>query len=157
MLKNLLLLSWFLFHPVHVTLTSVDYAPKDRLLNVFIKMYLDDFLLDTEQNEEFFLNDKSKSEIVENYINEKFIIRVNNKTVKGKVNNLEVVEALDDEIRVYMEYKTSRKPKELLVRNLIMTELYNDQSNLVIIKVDKFEEGFKFTPEITEQIFKIEN
>ena len=159
MLKNLLLLSWLLFHPVHVTLTSIDFAPKDRLLNVFIKMYLDDFLLDTEQNEEFFLNDKSKSKIVENYINEKFIIRVNNKTVKGKVNNLEVVKALDeDEIRVYMEYKTlRRKPKELLVRNLIMTELYSDQLNFLIIKVDKFEEGFKFTSEITEQVFKIRN
>ena len=155
MLKNLLLLSWLIFHPVHVTLTSVDYAPEEGCLTVFIKMYLDDFLLDAEQNEDNFLKDKSKSkEITEKYINKKIIIRANNETLTGKINNLET---LDDEVKVYMEYKTSGKPKELLLRNLIMTELYSDQSNLVIIKIDEFEEGFKFTSEITEQVFKIGN
>jgi len=154
MSKSLLLLSWFLFHPVHVTLTSVDYSPKEKNLSVFIKMYLDDFLLDAEQDEDNFLKDKSKSKkIIEDYINQKLIIRANNKTLTGKISNHE---ALEDEIKVYLQYKTSRKPKELLVRNLIMTELYNDQSNLIIIKIDNFEEGFKFTSEITEQVFKIE-
>jgi hypothetical protein len=139
---------------VHVTLTSVDYAPEDGCLKVFIKMYLDDFLLDTEQDEDSFLKDESKREITENYINQKFVILANDKKLTGKISNLELP---DDEIKVYIEYKTSEMPKELLVKNLIMTELYNDQSNLVIIKIDKFEEGFKFTSEITEQIFKIEN
>jgi len=155
MLKSLLLFL-FMLHPVHVTLTSVDYAPKDGRLNVFIRMYLDDFLLDTEQNEEIFLKDNRKSKkITEKYINQKFIIKANNKTLKGKINNFEVIKSLEDEIKVYMEYKTSRKPKELLVRNLIMTDLYDDQSNLVIIKIDNFEDGFKFTSEITERVFKI--
>jgi len=158
MLKNLLLLSWVLFHPVHVTLTSVDYAPKEKNLNVFIKMYLDDFMLDVEQDEEIFLKNERKSkEITEKYINQKFILKENNRTLKGKINNFEVTKALENEIRVFMKYKTSRKPKELFVKNLIMTKLYKDQSNLVIIKIDNFEEGFKFTSEITEQVFKIEN
>ena len=154
MSKNLLFLFWFIFHPVHVTLTSVDYVPDDSCLKVFIKMYLDDFLLDTEQDEDSFLKDESKREITENYINQKFIILANDKKLTGKISNLELP---DDEIKIYIEYKTSEMPRELLVKNLIMTELYNDQSNLVIIKIDKFEEGFKFTSEITEQIFKIEN
>ena len=144
-----------MFHPVYVTLTSVDYVPNDGCLKVFIKMYLDDFLLDAEQNENNFLKDEKKSkEITENYIKQKFILIANNKTLTGKVNN---IEATDDEVKVYMEYKTSGKPKELLVKNLIMTKLYREQSNLVIIKIDEFEEGFKFTSEITEQVFKIGN
>ena len=147
-----------MLHPVHVTLTSVDYAPKDGLVNVFVKMYLDDFLLDAEQYEGVFLKDNRKSKkITEKYINQKFVIKANNKTLKGKINNFEVIKSLEDEIKVYMEYKTSTKPKELLVRNLIMTELYEDQSNLVIIKIDNFEEGFKFTSEITEKVFKVGN
>ena len=154
--SKLLLLSWLIFHPVHVTLASVDYEPNDGCLKVFVKMYLDDFLLDAEQDENNFLFfDKSKSkEIIEKYINQKLIIKSNNITLTGKVNNFE---AVDDEVKVYMELETSEIPNELLVQNLIMTELYNDQSNLVIIKIDNFEEGFKFTPEITEQIFKIGN
>ena len=155
MFSKLVFLFWFMLHPVYVTLTSVDYIPNDGCLKVFIKMYLDDFLLDAEQNENVFLKDEKKSkEITENYIKQKFILIANNKTLTGKVNN---IEATDEEVKVYMEYKTSGKPKELLVKNLIMTELYREQSNLVIIKIDEFEEGFKFTSEITEQVFKIGN
>lgn len=153
--SKLILLFWLIFHPVHVTLTSVDYMPEDDGCEVFIKLYLDDFLLDAEQNEDDFFKEKNKSkEIIENYINKKLIIKVNNRTITGKVNNFEVS---DDEVKVYMKHETSERPKELLVQNLIMTELYSDQSNFVIIKIDNFEEGFKFTTEITEQLFKIEN
>ena len=159
--SKLLLLVWFMFHPVHVTLTSVDYAPKDGGLKVFIKMYSDDFLLDAQQNDDAFLKDEKKSkEIIENYINQKLIIKSNNKPLKGKIESFELInnlEVFENEIKVYMEYKISKKPQELLVRNLIMTELYNDQSNLIIIKIDNFEEGFKFSSEITEQVFKIGN
>jgi hypothetical protein len=145
-----------MLHPVYVSLTSVDYAPKERCLNVFIKLYLDDFLLDAEQNEnDFLFFDKNKSkQIIENYINQKLIIKANNQKLTGKINNLEI---FDDEIKIYMEHKISRKQRELLVRNLMMTNLYDDQLNFVIIKIDNFEEGFKFTSEITEQVFKIGN
>ena len=154
--SKLILLFWLIFHPVHVTLTSIDYVPEDNSFEVFVKLYLDDFLLDAEHDEDDFLNsEKSKSrEIIENYINQKLIIKVNDRISIGKVNNFEV---LDDEVKVYMKYETSEKPKELLVQNLIMTELYSDQLNFLIIKIDKFEEGFIFTSEITEHIFKIEN
>jgi len=154
--SKLILLFWLIFHPVHVTLTSIDYVPEDNSFEVFIKLYFDDFLLDAEHDEDDFLNsEKSKSkEIIENYINQKLIIKVNDRISIGKVNNFEV---LDDEVKVYMKYETSEKPKELLVQNLIMTELYSDQLNFLIIKIDKFEEGFIFTSEITEHIFKIEN
>lgn len=36
-----------------------------------------------------------------------------------------------------------------------MTNLFNDQSILIIIKVADFEEGVKLTPELTKQTFKI--
>jgi len=153
--SKLILLFWLIFHPVHVTLTSVDYIQEDNSFEVFVKLYLDDFLLDAEQDEDDFLKEKNKSkEIIENYINKKLIIKVNDIKLTGKVNNFEV---LIDEVKVYMKHETSERPKELLVQNLIMTELYHDQSNFVIIKVDNFEEGFKFTSEITEHVFKIGN
>jgi len=153
--SKLILLFWLILHPVYVSLTSVDYEPEDSSLKVFIKLYLDDFLLDAEQDENSFLSDKSKSkEIIENYINQKLIIKADNITLTGKVCNFEIV---DDEVKIYMEHKISGKPDEMLVQNLIMTDLYEEQLNFVIIKVDNFEEGFKFTPEITEQVFKIGN
>jgi hypothetical protein len=35
MLKTLFFSIWFLFHPVHVTLTSIDYMPETDSFNVF--------------------------------------------------------------------------------------------------------------------------
>ena len=152
-MKNIILLFWFIFHPVHVTLTSVDYVPENDCLKVFVKLYFDDFLLDIEQSESDFLDDKVKSkEITEGYINRKLIIKADNKTLIGRIEELEVV---DIEVKMHIEYKTSGKPEELIIENLIMTELYADQANLMIIKVEEFEEGFKFTPDITKQVFKI--
>jgi hypothetical protein len=36
-----------------------------------------------------------------------------------------------------------------------MTELYADQANMMIIRVNDFEEGVKLTPEIREQTFNL--
>jgi len=155
MFSKFTILLWLLLHPVYVSLTSVDYAPQDNSFKVFIKLYLDDFLLDAEQDESDFLSSETKSkEIIESYINQKLIIKADNRILAGKVNCLEIS---NDEVKIYMEHKISRRPRVVLVRNLIMTDLYDDQSNFVIIKIDNFEEGFKFTPEITEQVFNIRN
>jgi len=34
-----------------------------------------------------------------------------------------------------------------------MTNLYNDQANMTIVRVSDFEEGVKLTPEKREQLF----
>ena len=54
-----------------------------------------------------------------------------------------------------LEYDYGKKPKTITVKNLIMTDLYSDQSNMIIVKDKDFEEGVKLTSEITEQTFKI--
>jgi len=46
MIKLALFSVWILFHPVHVTLTSIDYVKERRALDVFVKLYYDDFLLE---------------------------------------------------------------------------------------------------------------
>ena len=45
---------WFAFHPVHVTLTSIDFIPERDSFKVFVRMYFDDFLLDSKVNGEVF-------------------------------------------------------------------------------------------------------
>ena len=46
-----------------------------------------------------------------------------------------------------------KKPKSVKVQNHIMTTLYPDQSNMVILTVSDFQEGVKLTPELTEHTF----
>jgi len=158
MLKCLVFSVWFFFHPVHVTLTSIEYLPDTDSLKVFVKMYFDDFLLDIGINKEnssainFSSDDLETRGKVEKYLNSKLNIVVDNKLLSGKLNELEIV---DNEVKLNLEFSKVRSPGIMSVRNLIMTDLYKDQSNMMIIKVKDFEEGIKLTSDITEKTFKI--
>jgi hypothetical protein len=158
MLKCLVFSFWLIFHPVHVTLTSIDYNPEQDSLKVFVKLYLDDFLLDIgasgekTQGRDFSKADSGSMKLAENYLNSKLIIKVNNKLISGKLSEMEVV---DNEVKLNIEYNKVRNPETITVKILIMTELYKDQSNFLILKVNEFEEGIKLTSDITEQTFKI--
>lgn len=158
MLKSLIFLFWFIFHPVHVTMTSIEYIPENDSLKVFVKMYFDDFLLDLiingeKRDEDFFIKSVPESvTVMENYINSMLLIKVNKKLLTGKLNGLEII---DNEVKLNIEYKMTRPPELITVSNTIMTRLYKDQSNLLIIKVDNFENGIKLTSDYTGQTFKI--
>jgi len=158
MLKLFLFSVWIMFHPVHVTLTSIDYVKERRELEVFVKLYYDDFLLecskegnDTESLISARVNDDLK-QLMERYLNDKVIIKINSKKVQGRLKDINVQ---DNEARVNLVFNDIQKPKEIVVRNLIMTDLYSDQANMVIIRVGDFEQGVKMTAEIREQSFKI--
>jgi Domain of unknown function (DUF6702) len=158
MLKTLAFLIWFVFHPVHVTLTSIDHIRNTDSLKVFVRMYYDDFLRDYSMSD---LNDSEKEyqtdqnfpmDLMDNYLNEKVNIIVNNKPLKGKLLNLTLE---NNEISMNLIYKTVKKPRKITVRNLIMTGLYTDQANMMIIRIDDFEEGVKLTPLNPEQTFSL--
>jgi hypothetical protein len=158
MLRTLVFSIWFLFHPVHVTLTSIEYVPESGSFKVFLRFYFDDFIRDcklggTDILEKDFLatNAKSLSQL-EKYLDGKVIIKVNNKQLSGKVRNMNLA---DNELSMNLEYAESRRPKTVIVKNLIMTGLYGDMSNMIMLKINDFEEGVKLTSDITEQTFKI--
>ena len=158
MVKALFFSIWFLFHPVHVTLTSIDYIQEMDYFKVFVRMYFDDFLLDCElngneiQNNDFLDNNSETKEVLEKYLEDKIIIKVNDKLISGKLQDMEMT---DNEISMNLNYKTLDKPETISVKNLIMTGLYNDQANMIIVKINDFEQGVKLTSDITEQTFNI--
>ena len=158
MVKTLLLLSWLIFHPVHVTITSIDYFPGLDSYKVYLKMYYDDFLLDSKMKNidsgriDFPERDVLHIETVSNYLDEKFMIYVNKKQLSGEIEEMKLI---DGELNVNLIFKSARNPRFLTIKNMIMTSLYSDQVNMMIVKVNDFEEGIKFTPEKTEQSFKI--
>jgi hypothetical protein len=158
MLKTLFLSICFIIHPVHVTLTSIDYIPEADSFNVFVRMYYDDFLLDfrlsseEEQSEDFSDYKTFPKNLMWQYINKKLNILVNNKQLKGELVDLKLA---DNEISIDLLYTAERKPRIITVKNLIMTQLYSDQANMTIIRISDFEEGVKLTSEKTEQTFKL--
>jgi hypothetical protein len=159
MLKTLILSIVLLFHPVHVSLTSIDHVHGTDSLKVFVKMFYDDFLLDyklfdseNESVKKMTAAQLFPAELMNKYLDKKVNISVNNKQLRGKLLNLTLE---DNEISMNLLYKSVKKPKTISVKNMIMTGLYNDQANMTLIRVDDFEEGIKLTPEQTEQTFNL--
>jgi hypothetical protein len=158
MFRLLVFSAWFFFHPVHVTLTSIDWIPETSSFNVFVRMYFDDFILDCKMNREelkditFTGNDSLLKSIMEEYIGDKIKLSVNQKLLGVKFKNIKLV---DNEVSMDLEYGTVKKPKTIVVQNYIMTDLHSDQSNMLIVRVNDFEEGVKLTPGLTEHSFKI--
>ncbi len=160
MVKILLFSIWFAVHPVHVSLLSVDYVQEEEAFRVFVRVYIDDFLLDSgntlqgNDSGDIYAENQALMKLVGKYLDEKIFIYVNNKQLSGKVEELESSEG---EIRAGLLYYSGMKTKKITVKNYIMTGLYSDQSNMTIIKVDDFEEGIKLTPGQTEVTYKINN
>jgi len=158
MIKTLFLSIFLIVHPVHVTLTSIEQVKDSDSLKVFVKMYFDDFLIDYKLFDEIGTpgnmtdNQQFPADLMKKYLDEKVNIFVNNKQVKGKLLNLTMA---DNEISINLLYKSVKKPKSITVRNLIMTSLYTDQSNMTIIRIRNFEQGFKLTSKKTEETFKL--
>ncbi len=158
MIKTLFFSVWFLFHPVHVTMTSIDYKPELSTFKVFVRMYFDDFLRDCKlngvdvQNNNFSIDNATTRNLIERYISNVVILKVNEKQLSGKLNDMNLS---DNEISMNFDYLAGKKPKAFSVKNLIMTGLYTDQSNMIIVKINNLEEGFKLTPDKTEQTFNL--
>jgi hypothetical protein len=158
MFKILFYSLWIAFHPVHVTIMSLDYIPETVSFKVFVRMYFDDFMVDCKLNgdtipkDNFSGGSKSSRNIVQKYISEKLFLKVNDKPVFIELNDFNVV---DNEISMNLECRSMKQPERIILKNTFLTGLYADQSNMVIIRVNDFEEGVKLTSGLTEQTFII--
>jgi len=158
MIKLIFLSIWFIIHPVHVSLLSIDYAPDQNSLNVFIKIYYDDFLTDSGIGEKetgsmkFPDSSSFTGDHIGKYINEKVRIIVNGRQLEGKLGDFNLA---DNELTMNLSYGSVNNISTITVKNLIMTGLYADMANMLIIRVHDFEKGVRMTPEETEQTFNI--
>jgi hypothetical protein len=158
MVRFLFFSLWLVVHPVHVSLLSIDYVPDKEIFNMFLRVYFDDFLLDsgikTEDQKNLNFSDCNlfTKEVIRNYVNDKIRILVNNRNISAELEN---VDLSDNELRMNLFFNSIKKVNSITVKNLIMTSVYNDQANMTIIKVNEFEEGVKLTAEETEKTFEI--
>ena len=141
-------------HPGHVTMTSIDYVQGSDSLKVSCRMEFEDFLKDLQTIDDdrnlrrLFNNQPFPSDLINQYFNSKVFIYVNDKLLIGKLLSAILV---DNDINLHLIYRLSKKPKRVTVRNIILTGWYSDQTNLMIIRINNFENGIKLTPGHTEE------
>ena len=159
MIRFLLLSLWLGFHPVHVSLMSIDYSPDDKAFNMFLMVYFDDFLLDAglgteeDNNLDFSGSNEHVKTILTDYVNEKVRITVNGDPVKAELGTMSLS---DNELRMNLSFGSADRVRSVNVKNTILTSIYNDQANMLIVKVNDFEEAARLTALETEKMFEIQ-
>jgi hypothetical protein len=155
-LKTLFLAGVLVFQPVHVTMTSIDHVPGTDSLKVFLKMDYGLFLRDYQTIDDdrdlhkLYAYQPFPSAFVNNYINSKLFIHIDNKLLFGKLLDMNLN---DGEVSFNFLYRSNRKPKKITVSNNILTALYGDQVNMTIIRINNIEKGIKLTSENSEETF----
>ncbi len=150
MLKIVILPLLLVFHPVHVTVTTINQSQDTDSMKVFFRMYYDDFVRDYKLfNPDFRVetisgNKSIPDEMINKYFNDRVRIYVNHKLLTGKL-----LVASNDTYEIFMNllYRSEKNPKKFKIKNQVSTRLYSDQENMIYISINKHEEAMRLTPE----------
>lgn len=149
----------FLFHPVHVSLTNIEYNDTKKSYEITLKFFKDDFnkILEKKFNTSINLQDSSSSpaekKMVAEYINNHLkISALKNKIISKYIVNKQVAKY---SVWYYLQIPDRKLPKKIKIVNTLMLDLYSDQTNLVIVKVGEKEWSQMYSKSDTEFEFSI--
>ncbi|MFM8912680.1 MAG: DUF6702 family protein [Flammeovirgaceae bacterium] len=138
-----LLLALFLFlcapreekaHPIHISVTEINYSEKDKSFQITSRLFVDDTELSVrglkKNNDLDILEPKGATtqQLVEEYVRLHLKVWVDGKLAKM---NFLAVEKEDLSFVCYIEIPSIKKVKSLRVQNDCIMETHEDQSNLV--------------------------
>ncbi len=134
---------FFLFgfsHPYYVSICQIDHNPKTRSLEITVKIFTNDFenTLETHIHKKLFLGSKRESKdagkIIFDYIKDNLVI-----TTDAQKDSLNFVgyEVENDITYTYVEIPNIEKMKKITVKNSILLEMYDNQTNIVHVNYEK--------------------
>ncbi len=156
-----ILYSLILFlHPIHISVSEINYSEKDKALQITSRFFIDDIeLAIREQRKEPELDitkpnaGLSTNQLVIDYVKEHFKIKIDGKAAKF---NFLAVETEDLAFVCYIEIENVKKVKTLEVFNDIITETHEDQSNLVHVTYKGPIKSARLMRDKPTEVFKFE-
>lgn len=133
-------LSVLLAHPIHVSVTEITFDEKERELEIIARIFIDDLetsIQHSKKQSELKLLEPASGvttdQLVKEYLEPRFKISLDGQTqlVKYLGHELE-----GEAMLCYIQVSNVKKWKTIEVLNSIITELYDDQSNLVHVTVN---------------------
>jgi len=142
-----------LLHPVHVSVTGIEYDAGKSVFNIFVKVYSDDMTRDMvigdDQSGNAFIPD---TDGFRKWLSERISLLSDGKHLEMRLIS---VEKDGVEHKFFLEAKAKRKTQTVTVSNTINTRLYPDQANMIMFKYKDIEEGFKLTVTDTLKVFNV--
>lgn len=123
-------------HEFYVSVCEIDYNEENKSLEIALKLFTDDLekAIEKQGVVGYKLDDTEKSdEYLFKYLKNGFQLTVNGKKIEYTFIGKEVL--LDNVTWCYMEAKGIAEVKSVEVMNALLTELFDDQKNMVHVKV----------------------
>lgn len=148
-------------HPVHISVTEINYNEKSKSLQIVSRIFIDEMELGVrgqlKQPDLDLLEPKNGSTtqtLIQNYLAQHFKIKMDGKPAK---QNFLGFEREDVSLVCYIEIENVKKLKTLEVMNDVVTEIHDDQSNLVHVTYKGPVKSVRLNRDKTFEIFKFEN
>jgi hypothetical protein len=134
-------------HDFHLSRCEINYEANTGDLQVAAHIFVDDLenaIALTERKDLFIATDKESKDcdkFIESYINKNLQLKINGKAYPAEMLGKELSK---DKIAIwcYLEITGMRGLKNVEIENKILTELFNDQKNLVDFTVNKKKKYF---------------
>ncbi len=147
-------------HPVHVSVTNIDYNSKKKSFDISIKLFADDFkkILDLKFDKNVNFENKKSNKYIDIYIKKNLKLIFNDNDINQKKNKFKGKKYKKNEnvIWLYYSYKYTKNYKKIKIINTLMNDLYRDQKNLFIFTYKNIQKAIKFDKSKTEEKFIIQ-
>lgn len=147
-------------HPIHLTVTNIDYNSNTKKFNVKIRYFQNDFENAVNKKYNIKLNLNTENELknsnfyINKYCKNNLKIVFDNNVDYSKKMSLVKKEINKEDKVVWLDYKFKANiPKKIRITNLFLTEMFPDQKNLLIFTCKNTQEALKFdNSNITKEI-----
>ena len=144
-------------HPIHISVTEINYNEKSKSLQITSRIFVDEMELGVRaQRKEPELdilnpnNGLTTKQLINNYVAAHFKMKIDGKP--ARVNFLGF-EKEDISFVSYLEIENVKKLKTIEVFDDLITEIHDDQSNLVHVTYKAPIKSARLTRENTSEIF----
>jgi hypothetical protein len=144
-------------HPIHVSVINMDITP-DGKIEFSVKLFVDDFqtVLNRHNKTDFILNSLTNTRQIKpfviNYIYSKFNIDLDT-SLNKKQYQLNKIDINEESIWLYFEID-AKVGKALKITNTLVCELFDDQSNLMIVSRAGNDLAYRFTNKDISFVFE---
>ena len=134
-------------HAFHISKTDMTFKPAEKMLQLTMHLFIDDLeiALEKQGNKKLFVGTEREisntNDLIFKYLQSNFKLKLNTKDAAyqwvGK-------EATSDKqaLWVYLEIKNLKDLRNIFVENKVMTEVFNDQKNIVQVNVPSKKQGY---------------
>ena len=143
-------LSFFSLHPIHLSVTELGYKPKERRIEIAVKVFIDDLenAIKLESNETLFLGTtkqhKDHKILINNYLKKNLIVSIDKKKepLSPRLIGFEIENQAS--VWVYLELTEVPKTKIICIKNTLLFDVFEDQTNLLNLTSLNKKQSFVF-------------